>query len=194
VGGDHPIVDIANLWGLFDDTATHLEAINAVRDEVIGFVEEASGGKLLHFNYFAHNYISSKKSLAGPSDFDGLRIRQHSAVLGDLVEAMGGEGQFVAFAEVYAGLERGVLDAAVTEGLAGNGQRWYEVTDYLVGPIICLGNTWVVINQERWDTLPPDIQQVFLEESERHDQELLAYAIGERQLTRASARGFSIFP
>ena len=31
---------------------------------------------------------------------------------------------------------------------------------------------------------------MFLEESERHDQELLAYAIGERQLTRASARVF----
>ena len=179
VGGDHPIVDITNLWGLFDDTETHLEAINAVRDEVIWFVEEASGGKLLHFNYYAHNYVFSKKSVQQVSDFEGLRIRQHCTVLGDLVQSLGGEGQFVPFAEVYAALERGILDAAVTEGLAGNGQRWYEVTDYLVGPIISLGNTWVVINQERWDTLPPDIQQIFLEESERHDRELLAYAIGE---------------
>ena len=98
---------------------------------------------------------------------------------GDLVQSLGGEGQFIPFAEVYAALERGILDASVTEGLAGNGQRWYEVTDYLVGPIISLGNTWVVINQERWDTLPPDIQHIFLEESERHDRELLAYAVGE---------------
>ena len=95
------------------------------------------------------------------------------------MQSLGGEGQFIPFAEVYAALERGILDAAVTEGLAGNGQRWYEVTDYLVGPIISLGNTWVVINQERWDTLPPGIQQIFLEESKRHDCELLAYAVGE---------------
>ena len=73
----------------------------------------------------------------------------------------------------------GILDVSVTEGLAGNGQRWYEVTDYLVGPIISLGNAWVVINQERWDTPPPDIQQIFLEELERRDRELLAYAVGE---------------
>ena len=125
-------------------------------------------------------------SLAGPDTLRliGDRTLEFGEVYsgyvgGDLVQSLGGEGQFIPFAEVYAALERGILDAAVTEGLAGNGQRWYEVTDYLVGPIISLGNTWVVINQERWDTLPPGIQQIFLEESERHDRELLAYAVGE---------------
>ena len=79
----------------------------------------------------------------------------------------------MAFADVYTGLERGVLDAAVscgTCGTCGSGVRWYEVTDCLVGPIVAIGVTWATMNQDVWESIPPDLQAIIKEEGERHQR------------------------
>jgi len=78
-----------------------------------------------------------------------MKIRSHSTVLGDLINGMGGDAQFVAFSEVYTALERGILDGAVTCGPCGAGLRWFEVADYLNGPIISIGVTYITINMGR---------------------------------------------
>ena len=88
-------------------------------------------------------------------DFDGLKIRSHSAGLSDWINGMGAEAQFLAFAEVYTALERGILDAGVTGATAGHGQRWYEVTSYMSGPLTNLISTSNVMNAEVWQLHAP---------------------------------------
>jgi len=58
-------------------------------------------------------------------------------VLSDLIgpDGLGANPQTMAFADVYPALERGVLDGAVTCGSCAVGQKWFEVTDYLTGPV-----------------------------------------------------------
>ena len=53
---------------------------------------------------------------------------------------MGSEAQFVAFAEVYTALERGILDVGVTGANAAYGQRRNEVTAYMAGG--CRRSRW----------------------------------------------------
>ena len=119
-------------------------------------------------NYYESNYYFSSRSLNTLDDFEGLKTRSHSTVLSDLLEGMGAEPQFMAFADVYTGLERGVLDAAVSCGTCGSGVRWYEVTDYMVGPIVAIAVTWITMNKDVWDTIPPDLQAIIREEGARH--------------------------
>ena len=47
---------------------------------------------------------------------------------------MGASAQFLAFAEVYTAIERGILDCGVPGDDAGYGQCWYGVADYIIGP------------------------------------------------------------
>ena len=48
------------------------------------------------------------------------------------------------------------------------GLRWYEVADYLVGPIVSVGHSWFTISHARRDDMPKDLQNIVLEEGARH--------------------------
>ena len=171
IGGDLPIVDIANLWGLIPDTDTNWKTIEAVSDSIHAIIEERSNGIVLAESYYGNNYYYIGKRIQTKADLKGLKIRSHSTVLGDLISGMGADAQFVAFSEVYTALERGILDAAVTCAPCGAGLRWFEVADYLVGPIISLAVTYITINKDRWDEIPADLQAIMREEAKRYQDE-----------------------
>ena len=73
------------------------------------------------------------------------------AALSAWINGMGADAQFLAFAEVYTAIERGILDCGVTGADDGFGQRWYEVTDYIVGPLVSFPSNNNVINGTKWD-------------------------------------------
>ena len=67
--------------------------------------------------------------------------------------------------------KRGILEAGVTAASAGYGQRWYEVTDYLTGPFTgSFAQTFITITGETWAEIPPDLQQILLEEGLKHEE------------------------
>jgi TRAP-type C4-dicarboxylate transport system substrate-binding protein len=171
IGGDLPIVDVANLWGVIGDIGTNWKTIEAVQGPIHKIIEERSNGIVLGESYYGNNYYYAAKALRSPDDLKGLKIRSHSTVLGDLINGMGAEAQFVAFSEVYTALERGILDAAVTCGPCGAGLRWFEVADYLNGPIISIGVTYITINKDRWEEIPADLQAIMKEEALAHQAE-----------------------
>ena len=100
-------------------------------------------------------------------------MRSHGAALSDWIEAFGAKAQFVAFAEVYTALERGILDCGVTVAFAAHGQRWYEVTDYMVGPLSSQLINTMVMNGKVLSDLPTDIRQILVEEGARHELEAM---------------------
>ena len=170
VGGDLPLLDIGNLWGLSPSEEAHLALADAIDEDLIAVIKETTGGQPILRQYYPNQFIFSRDPLRTVADFEGKKIRQHSTILGDLLAGLGAEGQFLAFAEVYTALERGVMDAGVTAGEAGHSQRWYEVTDYLTGPIVgSVAVAYLVMSGDRWDSLPPDIQQIMLEVGKEYD-------------------------
>ena len=132
----------------------------------------------VNFNW--HNgddiFFFSKKPLRGPEDFEGMKVRAFGTAIGDWISGMGADPQFVAFAEVYTALERGILDAGVTGATPAFGQRWYEVTEYMNGPLPNWATSPNVINKNTWDGLPADIQQIVIEEGAKFELEALRLA------------------
>jgi TRAP-type C4-dicarboxylate transport system substrate-binding protein len=173
VGGDWPFVEVGELLGLFPDGETQLKVALALREDEARILKEQFNAQPIAYHFYDSQIFFSRKPLRTLADFEGMKVRQHSLPLGDLIGYLGGEGQFVAFAEVYTALERGILDAGVTGVLPGHGQKWYEVTDYLVGPIPARPHNTIVMNLDRWNELPPDIQQIILEEGERYSENAL---------------------
>ena len=178
VGGEMPPIEIQNLWGIYPDRETEFRATIAITPDLEALVRNATGGFVLNHNWFSGNdlYFFSKEPLATLEDFQGLKTRSHSAALSDWIEGIGGDAQFLAFAEVYTALERGILEAAVAGADAGHGQRWYEVTDYLAGPLTSFPSTNNIINGEKWANIPPNLQQILIEEGAISELEALRIA------------------
>ena len=173
IGGEYPAVEVQYLWGLWPSHEGHYTVLWNIFPDIEKIIKDATGAYV-----WSHNWIPgddqmffSKKALRSLEDFKGLKTRSHSAALSDWIEGMGADAQFVAFAEVYAALERGILDAGVTGASPGYSQRWYEVTEFMNGGLKSFNSTMNVINKEVWEKIPADLQQIIIEEGAKYELE-----------------------
>jgi TRAP-type transport system periplasmic protein len=167
VSGELPMVEMLEIPGLFPDQESMQKAFLAWRPHLAKFIDEKVNGILLATAFASDQFLFSKKPVRKLEDFKGLKTRVHSVTIAQLTAGLGGEPFTVAFAEVYTALERGTLEAAFTASFAGQSQKWYEVTKYLIGPVTQVVQLPLVINKTIWKKLSPDIQQVMQEEAHR---------------------------
>ena len=113
VGGDFPIMDMSNLWGLFATQQDQLDVIDAIPPKMVEVTLENVDVQIACM-MTAHNYIIAKPQVDGLDDLQGLKVRSHRAVLSDLLSGMGADPQFIAFSDVYTALERGVHVGAIS--------------------------------------------------------------------------------
>ena len=176
VAGELPELEIQSLFGIYTEREQQFAAtinLDPYLQDIL--VENSGGGHVISINW--HNgddiFLFTKEPLNLPEDFDGMKTRAFGTSISDWIFGMGGEAQFLAFAEVYTALERGILEAGVTGGDAGHGQRWYEVVNYINGPLTSWPTSHNVINKEVWESIPDDLQAIFEEESARMELEAL---------------------
>jgi TRAP-type C4-dicarboxylate transport system substrate-binding protein len=201
VAGQVPALEIQYLFGLFTERQQQYFTTAAIAPEVEALLEESTGGgKLIVKEWAAGNdfFFFSKKPLLTPEDFEGVKTRAFGTSISDWIIGMGADPQFVAFAEVYTALERGILGAGVTGGDAGFGQRWYEVADYLSGPLTSWPANDMVMNKDKWEELPPDLQAIVLEEAAKAEMEMLRLGaiqneMGLRKLIEKGGMEFTEF-
>lgn len=178
IAGEYPEAEMQSLWGLWIDHHAQYAAQTSIFPELEQLIAEEMYAYVLMYNWFAGNdqFIFTNARLNTPDDFAGMKTRSYSAALSDWLAGMGAEAQLVAFSEVYAALDRGILDAAVTGATPGYEQRWYEVTDYINGPLHSLLPSPNAINRDVWDNIPRDIQQILIEEGAKQELEALRLA------------------
>lgn len=103
-----------------------------------------------------------RKPIGSLADFQGLNIRI-PGLAGDIYSAIGANPRLLPGGEIFAALERGVIDAAEWVGPYSdrelglhNAAKYY----YSSGWHEPATSTEVVINREAWDSLPPDLQAI----------------------------------
>ena len=176
VSGHMPEAELAIMYGLYPNHEVEFKVTQAIGPELDRLFEENTDGGIV----LSHMWVSGgdqfffcKEGVQSLADFEGRKVRSHGSALSDWIEGFGANAQFVAFAEVYTALERGILDCGVTVAFAAHAQRWYEVTNYMVGPLSSQLLNTVIVNRDVWDGLPSDIQQILLEEGARHELEAI---------------------
>lgn len=194
VGWGIPAIEIGNLWGIYATPDQEFAAAQSMIKDIEELVLAETGGVIMNHSWYAGNnqFLFCRDEITSVGDFRGKIIRSHSGALSDWLIGMGAQDVFLSFAEVYPDLERGRLDCGVTGADAGFGQRWYEVTDYLTGPLLSFHFTSNVINAETWSSIPSDVQQIILEEAARSELEALRLAAVQNEspfLDLTSERG-----
>ncbi len=198
VGGELPAVEVQNLWGLYSSMEQEFRANEAIIEDIEALVLHETGGVVLNHHIFSGNdqYFFCRDKVTTLDDFKGKKTRSHSAALSDWIEGMGASAQFIAFSEVYTALERGILDCGVTGADASHGQRWYEVTDYMIGPLISWPFVNNVINADKWNSIPADLQNILIEEAAKSELEALRIGAiqNEMGLIKNEAEGLEFIP
>ena len=173
--GDLPAMDMKYLWGIYKDNETFYKATVAAIPDLDRLISDRTGGGVTVFQMWRvpenEIFFFSKEPIIELEDFHGLKVRSFGGALSDMIDGMGSEAQWVAFAEVYTALERGILDGGVTGANAGYGQRWYEVADYMAGPLPLFTVENATFNPDVWNGLPADFQAVLLEEGAKYELE-----------------------
>jgi C4-dicarboxylate-binding protein DctP len=112
---------------------------------------------------YLHNgmkQFSANKPLRTPADAKGLKFRiQSSDVLEAQFNAVGGNPQKLAFAEVYQALQSGVVDGTENPWSNTYTKKFYEVQKYIMESDHGVLDYLVVTNNAWWNSLPADIRK-----------------------------------
>jgi TRAP-type C4-dicarboxylate transport system substrate-binding protein len=108
-----------------------------------------------------YNLHTVKKPVRKLEDMRGMSLRSGAVPL-KVLQELGVEGVNLPMGETYVSLQKGIVDGAFAPNTNLKMSMFVEVTKYTtdmrfaLGPFIILG-----MNLDRWNSLPPDIQQVF---------------------------------
>ncbi len=114
-------------------------------------------------------YALCNKPIDSPEVARGMRARIGGAVWEAEVASLGMTGAFTEFGEMYESLQRGVLDCVVNPPFALADAGLWEVAKYVSPePFSAFPGNVNVMNLDVWNSLSPEIQQIFREASLTH--------------------------
>ncbi len=160
MGGDFPAIDAPQLPGVYKDYAATQKAVAAWVEKVIAPAENIMGGRTISsFNYNSV-FLFSKTPINKLDDLKGMKVRTFSLGLVDYISALGGEAVSMPVSDLYTGLERGTIQAAVTGPDQVEGQRLYEVCKYMTDLQLGSSPGYTIVSRRSWDRLPADLKKV----------------------------------
>lgn len=157
VAGDVPLLDVADLAGMNPTLDQARKVVNAVLPEVNKELERF-GTKVVAVYPFAAQMFFCRGKVASLSDLKGKKVRTGGGSSNDFISAIGAQPTAIGFPEVYAALERGVTDCAITGTSSGNGARWYEVSDTLYALPLFWSVSMYIVNLNWWNKLDPAVR------------------------------------
>jgi TRAP-type transport system periplasmic protein len=123
---------------------------------------ELAGVRVLYVHAHGPGVLASKKPVRSLVDMKGLKVRA-TGLSAKVVEALGGTPVAMSQPETYEALQRGVVEATLCPVETLKGWKQGETVQYIIDTA-AIGYTtamFVVMNQDKWSKLTPDLQGVF---------------------------------
>lgn len=145
-------------------------------------------------NGFRH-ITNDEGPITKPSDLEGLKIRtMENPVHMETFRELGANPTPVSFGELYTALQQGTVDAQENPIPLVYTSKFYEVQDYysLTGHVYAA--TVVLINEELFQSMPEDLQNIIIEGAElyRDEQRELSSQQDEEMLQELRNEGMTI--
>jgi TRAP-type C4-dicarboxylate transport system substrate-binding protein len=111
----------------------------------------------------SHPYflITTKKQVKTMEDIKGLKIRVVGGPPTEQMKALGAVPTPMPMPDTYQALDKGVIDGMGAPWEAIHGFRLYEVVKYYTMVPLSAVYFSMSMNKQKWESLPPDIQQAF---------------------------------
>lgn len=147
---------------------------------------DGSGIKALSwYDAGARNFYSAEKPVEKLEDMKGMRIRiQESELMKAMVEALGASAVPMAYADVYSGLETGIIDAAENNWPSYESMGHYKVAPYYTVDEHTRVPEMQIVSEITWEKLPEEYQRIIeecAEESAVYERKLWEKRIHESE-------------
>jgi TRAP-type C4-dicarboxylate transport system substrate-binding protein len=122
---------------------------------------------VLYFHAHGPGLLHTKKLVQNLDDLKGMKIRS-TGLSAKIVEALGGVPVAMPQGGTYEALQKGVVEGTFGPIETLKGWKQAEVVDYTTDCHVVGYTTamFVVMNKQKWDALPADIQKIFNEVSQ----------------------------
>ncbi len=161
LGTFQPQMAIFDMPFLFKDRAHAFKALDTVGME-LGKPLEAKGIKLLGYmeNGIRH-MTNNAHPIKSPADMKGLKIRvMNNKVYVEMMKALGASPTPMALAELYSGMQAGVVDGQENPSAHIYTKRFYEVQKYASLTGHAYAAEPVLISMSTWKKLKPEQQAI----------------------------------
>ena len=123
---------------------------------------ELNDVQVLYVHAHGPGILASKKAVKTMDDLKGLKVRA-TGLSKMIVEALGATPVAMSQPETYEALSKGVVEATLCPVETLKGWKQGEVIQYIIDSSAIAYTTamFVVMNKDKWNQLPPDVQKVF---------------------------------
>lgn len=111
----------------------------------------------------AYELWTTGKEVRVPKDLNGLIVRTPGGVANDLFEFIGATPLAVPLSETNEVLDKGVIDAISLYSMGLKNGSLEEILNYGVFPHLGTAIQGLIINENKWDSLPEDIQKAMIQ-------------------------------
>lgn len=160
LSSEEPRLTLSNLPGLVETMPEYRKLYDSYWGASMEQVfREKYNAVLLGHGVWAPQVLMSRVPLHTIEDLQGKKVRVHNTEVAFLINELGGRSTPLAPSEMLAGLERGVVDGVITSVVNGINFGFGDVAKHVqFWPFGTLTGWSIVINQDTWNKLPPDVQ------------------------------------
>lgn len=181
---------------LFNNNEAAYEALDGELGQELMADLESNGLKGLVFGENGFRHVSNNDGpIESPEDMAGLKMRTlESPLHTDTFNAFGANASPFAFGELYTALQQGTYDAMDCPISLYYTNKFYEVQDYLTLTGHVYAATSLLMNDDFYNELPEDLQELLMEASEefREQQRELAQQQDTEFMEQLEAEGMQI--
>lgn len=169
-GSEFPLTDWISSLGSVSSTeypegilqANAAQADFAMNSDAVNKQFENRGIKLLFSSHSITKYdLICNSPVESLADAKGKRVRSGGALWDRELAAAGMIPVNVAITETYEGLQRGVIDCALASPKTVTAYSLWDVAKYYTEiPLSGINAQYAVMNQDQWDALEPEDQQI----------------------------------
>ncbi|WLH15021.1 TRAP transporter substrate-binding protein [Pseudomonas hefeiensis] len=152
-------LQLFDLMFLFDDVAAAQRFQQSDKGKALLRSMEGKGITGLAYWLNGMRQLTANKPLVKPSDARGQKFRvQPSDLQAAQYSALRAVPRKMAFAEIYQGLQTGVVNAQDNPWSNIYSQKYYEVQKYMTESNHAIGNYLLIANTKFWNGLPVDVR------------------------------------
>jgi C4-dicarboxylate-binding protein DctP len=152
-------LQLFDLMFLFDDVAAAQRFQQSDKGKALLRSMEGKGITGLAYWLNGMRQLTANKPLVEPSDARGQKFRvQPSDLQAAQYSALRAVPRKMAFAEIYQGLQTGVVNAQDNPWSNIYSQKYYEVQKYMTESNHAIGNYLLIANTQFWNGLPVDVR------------------------------------
>lgn len=179
--GSVPAINVTAIPFVLDSEEKLRAAIapgSELREILDQAILEETNNRVLWWQFYGRNiYLADDLALKAPSDFVGKKVRSYGKLQGWTVEALGGAPTLISGSEQFLAYQQGTVDVGMTGSSSVETRKLYEVMDTLTLTYDSAIMWAAVINNDYFESLPPEHQQILQDAAKLVEADLTDYSI-----------------